>query len=159
MLNVFLLLGSNIGDRQWYMKQAIVQIEKEIGSLKKCSSVYETNAWGKENSPEYLNQVVEVESDLKPQKILEKIQQIEKELGRVREAKWDDRTIDIDILFYGSRIINSNNLQIPHPELHKRRFTLEPLVEIVPDMIHPVFKKSILQLKQELIDTLNVKKL
>jgi len=159
MLNVFLLLGSNIGDRQWYLEQAIIMIEKEIGGLKKRSSVYETKALGKQESPDYLNQVLQIESELAAQNILEKILQIEKNLGRVRKEKWSDRTIDIDILFYGTEIINDQNLQIPHPELHKRRFTLEPLAEIAPEMVHPLLKKSNLQLKDELIDTLNVKKL
>ncbi len=158
MIDVFLLLGSNLGDRQLYLQKAIKHIETEIAPVVKMSSVFETQSWGKSDAPDYLNQVIQLKTTLTPQVILEKILNIESVLGRKRMEKWGSRIIDIDILFYGSAIITTPDLNIPHPELHKRRFTLEPLVEIAPDFIHPVFNKSIFQLKNELKDNLIVKK-
>jgi 2-amino-4-hydroxy-6-hydroxymethyldihydropteridine diphosphokinase len=114
---------------------------------------------GKTDVPDYLNQVVMLQTDMPPQTILKKILEIEIVLGRRRDEKWGSRTIDIDILFYGERVIDEWGLQIPHPELHKRRFTLEPLNEIAPDFIHPGLKKTIFQLINELTDDLIVKKI
>ena len=159
MVNVFLLLGSNLGNRELQLKQALTHIEKQIGTITKSSSVYQTAAWGKTDVPSYLNQVIQLETTLPASILLDKILNIELELGRVREEKWGSRIIDIDILFYGDMIINKHNLQIPHPELHNRRFTMEPLAEIAPDWIHPVFNKSILTIKNEIVDSLEVKKI
>jgi 2-amino-4-hydroxy-6-hydroxymethyldihydropteridine diphosphokinase len=159
MVNVFLLLGSNLGDRHLFLKQAIERIEKEIAPALKASSVYETQSWGKTDAPDYLNQVVMLQTDLSAQIILQKILNIEHILGRSRREKWGSRTIDIDILFYGDAIINEPGLQIPHPELHKRRFTLAPLAEIAPRLVHPVLKNNILHIKNQLKDNLIVKKL
>jgi 2-amino-4-hydroxy-6-hydroxymethyldihydropteridine diphosphokinase len=159
MISVFLLLGSNLGDRQLFLKQAVEYIETDIGPVVKASSVYETQSWGKTDAPDYLNQVVMLETDLDASVVLQKILNIEITLGRKREEKWGSRTIDIDILFYGQAIINEPGLQIPHPELHKRRFTLEPLAEIAPEMMHPTLNKNILTIKNELKDKLIVKKL
>ena len=159
MINVFLLLGSNLGNRQGYLQKAIDLIETELGTVAKKSSIYETEAWGKTDEPNYLNQVVQVNTTLSARQMLENILQIETQMGRVREEKWGSRIIDIDILFYGSDIINEPGLIVPHPELHNRRFTLEPLSEIAPDLEHPILKKSIFQLKIELKDNLIVKKL
>jgi len=159
MHSVFLLLGSNMGDRQLFIRQATEHIEVEISPVIKASALYETASWGKTDAPDYLNQVVLVQSDLAPREILKKVLNIEMVMGRRREEKWGPRIIDIDILFYGEEIISEPGLQIPHPELHKRRFTLEPLAEIAPDLYHPILKKNILTLKSELIDDLHVKKL
>lgn len=159
MNNVFLLTGSNLGDRNLFLIQAIQHIQNEVGTITKTSSVYETQSWGKTDSPDYLNQVLLVHTALTAQAVLEKILNIELVMGRVREEKWGARKIDIDILFYNSAIINEPGLYVPHPELHNRRFTLEPLAEIAPLFVHPVLKKNILQLKDELKDDLIVKKL
>jgi len=159
MINVFLLLGSNLGNRQGYLQKAIDLIETELGTVAKKSSIYETEAWGKTDEPNYLNQVIRVNTMLPARQVLDNILQIETRMGRVREEKWGSRIIDIDILFYGSDIINEPGLIVPHPELHNRRFTLEPLSEIAPDLEHPILKKSIFQLKIELKDNLIVKKL
>jgi 2-amino-4-hydroxy-6-hydroxymethyldihydropteridine diphosphokinase len=158
MNNIFLLIGSNLGDRKLFLKQAIKHIEDDIAPLVKASSVYETQSWGKTDAPDYLNQVLMLQTLLPAQVVLEKILAIENLLGRKREEKWGSRIIDIDILFYGDAIIKEPNLQVPHPELHKRRFTLEPLAEIAADFVHPVLNKNILQLKNELKDNLIVKK-
>jgi 2-amino-4-hydroxy-6-hydroxymethyldihydropteridine diphosphokinase len=158
MHKVLLLLGSNLGDRQSFLARAIAQIETDIAPVVKSSAIYETQSWGKTDAPDYLNQVVLLKTDLAPREVLEKILAIEIKLGRTREEKWGSRTIDIDILFYGGEIVEEDRLHIPHPELHKRRFTLEPLNEIAPDWVHPVFNKKISQLKTELSDGLIVKK-
>jgi 2-amino-4-hydroxy-6-hydroxymethyldihydropteridine diphosphokinase len=159
MNNVFLLLGSNLGDRKLFLQQAILHIAYDIGPTQKISSVYETQSWGKTDEPDYLNMVVELETELSAQSILDKILAIEQVMGRVREEKWGSRIIDIDILYYNDAIINEPGLHVPHPQLHNRRFTLEPLAEIAPDFIHPIFKKNNLWLKNELKDSLIVKKL
>jgi 2-amino-4-hydroxy-6-hydroxymethyldihydropteridine diphosphokinase len=159
MISVFLLLGSNLGNRQAYLQEAIEHIALDIAEVVKMSSVYETQSWGKTDEPDYLNQVILLKTELNPQEILQKILNIEIEMGRKREEKWGSRIIDIDILFYDSVIISEAGLTIPHPELHNRRFTLAPLSEIAPDFIHPVLKKNVLQLKTELKDNLIVKKL
>jgi 2-amino-4-hydroxy-6-hydroxymethyldihydropteridine diphosphokinase len=159
MINVFLLLGSNLGNRDLFLKKAIEHIENDIAPVVKASSVYETQSWGKADAPDYLNQVIMLQTDLSAQIILQKILNIENNLGRRRHEKWGSRTIDIDILFYGQAVINEQGLHIPHPELDKRRFTLEPLAEIAPVWIHPVLKKSILEIKNQLKDSLIVKKL
>ncbi len=159
MVDVFLLLGSNLGDRKLLLQQAITHIEEEIAPVIKQSPIYETQSWGKTDLPDYLNQVILVKTDLSAQIILQKILNIEWKIGRVREEKWGPRLIDIDILFYGDEVIDEHNLQVPHPELHNRRFTLEPLAEIAPDLLHPLLKKNILQLNSELKDNLIVKKL
>jgi 2-amino-4-hydroxy-6-hydroxymethyldihydropteridine diphosphokinase len=158
MIDVFLLLGSNLGDRKTHLDNAILHIETGIAPVVKRSSVYETQSWGKTDEPDYLNQVIQLKTDLSAAVILEKILSIEKLMGREREIKWGSRIIDIDILFYGSSIISEPELQIPHPELHKRMFTLVPLSEIAQDFIHPILNKNIFQLKSELKSDLLVKK-
>ena len=157
MNDVFLLLGSNLGDRHLFLNQAIEYVKADIAPVVKASSVYETQSWGKTSEPDYLNQVILITTALPAQIILERILAIEKKMGRKREEKWGSRIIDIDILFYGQQIINEPGLHIPHPELHKRRFTLEPMAEIAAAMVHPVLNKNILQLKGELNDNLIVK--
>jgi len=159
MIDVFLLLGSNLGNRKGFLKDAIQHIEEEVAPVIKTSSVYETQSWGKTDLPDYLNQVVLLQTTLPAQRVLQKILAIEIEMGRKREEKWGSRIIDIDILFYGESIIEEPNLIVPHPQLHNRRFTLEPLEEIASEFVHPVLNKNILALKKELKDSLIVKKL
>ena len=159
MIDVFLLLGSNLGDREGYLQKATELIETELGKATQKSSIYETEAWGKTDEPNYLNQVVRIDTALPAREVLEKVLQIETKMGRIREEKWGSRIIDVDILFYGQDIINEPGLIVPHPQLHNRKFTLEPLSEMASDLQHPVLKKSIFQLKSELKDNLIVKKL
>ena len=158
MVDVFLLLGSNLGYRQLFLANAAEAIEREVGSIVKQSSVYETQSWGKTDLPDYLNQVLVVRTDLSARDVLLRILAIEKSMGRERTEKWGSRTIDIDILFYADDIINEPDLIVPHPYLHQRKFVLEPLAEIAPQHMHPVLNKSILQLNS-IDDTLIVKKL
>jgi len=158
MIDVYLLLGSNLGDRELLLHTAVLLIGQDIAPVIKTSAVYETQSWGKTDAPDYLNQVVYLQTDKPAEEILEKILNIELEMGRKREEKWGSRIIDIDILLYGDEVIDEPGLIVPHPEMHKRRFTLEPLGEIAPKLVHPVFRKNILALKNELNDDLVVKK-
>jgi 2-amino-4-hydroxy-6-hydroxymethyldihydropteridine diphosphokinase len=159
MIDVYLLLGSNLGDRELYLHMAVRLIENDVAPVAKTSPIYETQSWGKTDAPDYLNQVILLKTDMPARTILEKILAIEREMGRKREEKWGSRTIDIDILFYGDEVINEPDLIVPHPQLHNRRFTLEPLNDLAPQLVHPVLRKTIKELKNDLRDTLIVKKL
>jgi 2-amino-4-hydroxy-6-hydroxymethyldihydropteridine diphosphokinase len=159
MNNVFLLLGSNLGDRQLLLQTATAKIAESIGPVLKKSALYETQSWGKTGEPDYINQVVFLKTELSANNVLKEILEIEAGMGRKRYEKWGSRLIDIDILFFNEEIIKQNGLEIPHPELHNRRFTLEPLAEMAPDLVHPLLNKTISDLKKELTDSLVVKKL
>jgi 2-amino-4-hydroxy-6-hydroxymethyldihydropteridine diphosphokinase len=158
MINVYLLLGSNLGNRLSYLQLAVQYINEQTGQITKCSAIYETQSWGNTEVPDYLNQVVLLQTDLLPHELLNKLLKIELLLGRERQEKWGARTLDIDILFYDNEIINNTDLVVPHPQLHKRRFTLEPLAELAPYLVHPLLHKTINILKIELNDDLQVKK-
>lgn len=159
MAQVFLLLGSNLGDRRSLLTETIKHIEQQVVPVTVASSVYETQSWGKTDEPDYLNQVIMLYTDEAPELLLHTLLSIEQEMGRERRMRWGARVIDVDILFYGDSVIDTPELQIPHPRLHERRFTLEPLAEIAPGFVHPVFNKDVLQLLNELHDSLIVKKL
>jgi len=147
MVKVFLGLGSNKGDRLKFLTDTVNEFKKnpELDIIK-SSSIYETEPWGNKTWNKFLNSVIEIETELKPLELLQELKLIEKELGRVNNAKWSDREIDIDILFYGSDIVHNQALNIPHREVENRRFVLVPLKEIAPGFIHPVLNKSILEL-------------
>lgn len=160
MSNVCLLLGSNIGNREFYFFEAVKLILHDIGRIIKSSGLYETEPWGEKSKDLYLNKAMIVETEFEPDIILKKVLNIELSLGRKRtEIKYLSRTIDIDILFIDQQIINTETLTIPHPQIAFRRFVLIPLAEICPDFIHPVFLKTISQLMNECKDKLEVKKL
>ncbi len=142
-INVFLGLGSNVGNRASNLHEAILLIEKNIGKAAKKSHVYETQPWGEPNQDAFMNQVIMINTTLDPRDLLDKISRIERELGREKKEKWGPRVIDIDILFYGKRVIRDKGLEIPHPELHKRAFVLVPMMEIAPEFEHPVLDKQI----------------
>lgn len=148
--NLFLSLGSNQGDRLYYLQQAVDLISDRMGDIYQISSVYETPAWGFQAN-HFLNAVLWVKTPLDPTTVLEQAWQIEKQLGRTRKGQpgYRDRTLDIDLLFYEDQIIHNPTLQIPHPRLHLRNFVLVPLQEIAPDWIHPVFTKTITQLLED----------
>lgn len=156
---VVLSLGGNMGDVKQVFKDALGYIEKEIGELAQLSSVYKTKAWGIENQPDFLNQVIIVESSFLPAEVLKKCLEIESELGRVRKEKWGERIIDIDLLFYNDELIKSEDLTLPHPYIQERNFILYPLVEILPNYIHPKFKKTLFDLKNDCKDQLPVVKI
>jgi len=158
MNTIFLLMGSNLLDRLLMLNQAQEQIQTLVGKIKAKSKIYESAPWGFEAQTSFLNQVLIVETDLKPMELLLRIKSIEKDLGRVRTTEnYESRTIDIDILFYNDEIIALPELIIPHPQLHKRRFTLVPLAEIAPEFIHPVIKKTIKDLLKDCEDMSTVK--
>lgn len=158
MINVYLLLGGNLGNRLAYLQEAARLINEQAGLIVQQSAVYETQSWGNTEVPDYLNQVLLLQTNLLPHELLHRLLQIELLLGRERLEKWGARTMDIDILFYGNEVINDVDLVVPHPQLHNRRFTLEPLAEIAPALLHPVFHKTVSALKTELHDNLQVKK-
>jgi 2-amino-4-hydroxy-6-hydroxymethyldihydropteridine diphosphokinase len=156
---VFLLLGSNLGDRAELLEEALRYIKAHIGLVQLQSSIYETAAWGKEDQPAFLNQAIGISTKLVPLQVLEKALWIEKELGRVRHEKWGSRLIDIDILLYENEIIEmGEQLQIPHPRMHLRKFVLTPLAEIAGAKAHPKLKKSIKEILLHLKDNLEVTK-
>ncbi|MBI1227631.1 MAG: 2-amino-4-hydroxy-6-hydroxymethyldihydropteridine diphosphokinase [Bacteroidetes bacterium] len=151
-----LLLGGNLGDRLANLAAARKLIGEKIGIIVKKSSLYETEAWGNTDQPDFLNQALEVATNLNPVDLLHAILSIEKKLGREREDKWSARTIDIDILFYEAKILNTKELTLPHPHLHERNFVLVPMLEIAPNKQHPVFKKTIEELYEASKDDLEV---
>ena len=135
---IYIGIGSNIGNRLDNIKEAISKL-KDILRVTKKSSIYETEPVGNENQDWFLNCVIESETDLNPVDLLDGLRKIEKELGRTGRVKWAPRTIDLDILFFGNSIIEEDNLKIPHPELHKRRFVLLPLSLFLLLIWHPHF--------------------
>ncbi|MCF6360208.1 MAG: 2-amino-4-hydroxy-6-hydroxymethyldihydropteridine diphosphokinase [Cyclobacteriaceae bacterium] len=154
----FLLLGSNLGNRAEILVQAQKEIKSQIGSIERTSSMYETLAWGIEDQPAFLNQVLQVKTILSPPNLLNSINKIEQDLGRIRHQKWGERLIDIDILYYDSEIVKTDNLIIPHHEIANRRFTLVPLVEIAAYFVHPGLGKTQEELLEVCRDELKVKK-
>lgn len=158
MFKVYLILGGNIGDKYNNLQKAMELIGLYIGKVQTTSSIYETEAWGKTDQPNFLNLALIAETELKPLDILAEIHKIESLLGRKREEHWGARTIDIDILFYDDKIINLSNLVIPHPYLSQRRFVLAPLLEIIPDFVHPLLKQTIKILYSNCEDVTGLKK-
>ncbi|KAA6441708.1 2-amino-4-hydroxy-6-hydroxymethyldihydropteridine diphosphokinase [Dyadobacter flavalbus] len=149
---IFLLLGSNLGDRLHTLAMAREMISEKVGKISIQSAVYETAPWGVTDQPAFLNQVIVVESGQEPEEILRNILDIEHELGRVRYERWGARVIDIDLLYYNDLILDSARLTVPHPRLQDRRFTLIPLTEIAPDFINPLLHKTSFQLLSECSD-------
>ena len=153
MAIVYLCLGSNKGDRVGYVQQATSLLGAVEGiSIIRTSSLYETQPWMEVDTTWYINAIIEVKTSLSPQELLSECLRIENQLGRNRseEGHFGDRTIYIDILFYGKEILNEDNLQIPHKFFHKRAFTLVPMLELNPDFIHPEFQKNVTDLYEEL---------
>ena len=143
----FLGIGSNLGNREENLSSAVSMIGEIAGNILSASSVYETEPWGFQSDNKFLNMVLLIESDLEPRALLQTLLEIEVSMGRIREnADYSSRSIDLDILFYNNLVTEEQGLIIPHPHLHDRRFVLVPMAEIAPDLIHPVFHKSILTL-------------
>ncbi|MDB5284133.1 MAG: folK [Bacteroidota bacterium] len=156
MTKVYLLLGSNEGNREQNMLKAIQLIELRCGALIKRSGLYETEAWGLKEQGKFLNQAILIDTNIPATTLLGELKTIEKETGRVETVKWGPRVIDIDILFYGNEIIDTTELKVPHPYIQERRFTLVPLNEIAAELVHPVFNKPIVRLLEECKDNSSV---
>jgi len=156
---VFLLLGTNQGNRHQNLAMARQLITKNAGKILIFSAVYKTAAWGKPEQPDFYNQVMEIETDEPVEELLTKLQQIELEMGRIRIEKWGPRIIDIDILFFGQQIVNTATLTLPHPGIPERRFTLVPLAEIASGFQHPVLKLNVKALLASCKDPLPVERI
>jgi len=154
---IYIGLGSNLGDRLANIRKAIELMKEEGIEIVEESSIYETEPVGYKEQGWFLNSVVKAKTELSPVRLWKRLEKIERSMGRKREIKWGPRIIDLDILFYGNRILNGKELKIPHSELHKRRFVLVPLEEIAPKLVHPVFKKTISELSKDLKDNSLVK--
>jgi len=151
LMYCYLGLGSNLGNKHNYITKAIKFISKlENVEITKTSSRIETAPYGKTDQPDFINCVIELETDLLPEALLKKCLDIENQLGRIRSEKWGPRTIDIDLLFYEDKIINTELLVLPHPQLHKREFVLNSLNELCPNLIHPILNKKIKDIFVEL---------
>lgn len=158
---VYLGLGSNIGDRENNLQDALNELSNRVGiTVKKVSSFYETEPVGVKDQPWFLNAVIEIETNLQPREVLGINKAIEKKLHRKETYKWGPRIIDIDLLLYGNRIISEPDLKVPHPQMHLRGFVLVPLAEIAPGLKIPGMKevnKLISELKNEAVKKMNKK--
>jgi 2-amino-4-hydroxy-6-hydroxymethyldihydropteridine diphosphokinase len=154
---IYLLSGSNQGDRLRYLQDACGALRHGLsGRELQCSAVYETAAWGLETQPAFLNQAISMVTDATPDAVLDCIRDVEAAAERQRDVRWGQRTLDVDILLYGDVQMQTDTLQIPHPEVQNRRFVLIPLAEIAPDLIHPRLRKSIAELLAGCSDPLPV---
>ncbi len=157
MASLYLLLGGNLGDKTKVFSDARIRLNNRVGKITAKSALYETEPWGFESEDLFWNQALEIITSHSPEEILRQTQQIEFELGRIRkENQYSSRVIDIDILFIDNQTISQSNLIVPHPRIQERKFALAPLCEIAPELIHPVFQKSIKQLLDECADQLKV---
>ncbi|MFQ5441384.1 MAG: 2-amino-4-hydroxy-6-hydroxymethyldihydropteridine diphosphokinase [Thermodesulfobacteriota bacterium] len=158
---VFIAVGSNLGDRARNCLKAIGLIEENSGRVRlvRKSPFYETEPWGLTEQPPFVNAVIEVATGLEPRPLLAFLKGIEEEMGREGAARWGPRRIDLDIIFFGRRVLRERGLVIPHPRMNERAFVLVPLADIAPGFIHPVFKKTVTAMKGALKDTGSVKRL
>lgn len=153
MAVAYLCLGSNIGDKVGYLQQAVKLLtETRLVTVVRSSALYETEPWGNKNLDWFINAVIEVKTKLTPRELLELCKNTEIRMGREKSSSinYEARKIDIDILFYGDLIVNEPDLKIPHEHLHERAFAIVPLLELIPDYEHPKFKKTLLELHEEL---------
>lgn len=157
--DAYLLTGSNLNDRESFLSFAENQIEEKAGTICRKSAIYETEPWGVSGQDWYLNQALHIKTTLTPMDLLKITKEIERDAGRKEKSNLKPRVLDIDILFYNDLVIESDELTIPHPRLDLRKFTLIPLQEIAPDLLHPVLKQTIDQLLETSADELEVRKL
>ncbi|WP_447640650.1 MULTISPECIES: 2-amino-4-hydroxy-6-hydroxymethyldihydropteridine diphosphokinase [Chitinophagaceae] len=159
MNRAYLLIGGNLGDRMAHLKDACAEIERRCGIILAKSSIYETAAWGMEDQPDFYNQAIVLETSIFPERLMQILLDIEASMGRVRKEKMGPRIIDIDIAFIEDQLFNTNILQSPHPRMAQRRFVLEPLAEIAPDVREPQTHKKIATLLAACTDPLEVRRL
>ena len=149
MAEVYLGLGTNLGDKENNLNLAMDEIRKRVGEITSLSAFYATDPWGFDSQNSFLNAVCKAHTTLSPFEVLSTTQAIEKDLGRIRKSiggQYSDRPIDIDILLYDNLIIDTPQLSIPHPLMHKRLFVMEPLTEIAPELVHPVLQQTMKEL-------------
>lgn len=172
MNDIFLSLGSNMGDRGANLQKALADLERWDVRVLRCSLIYETEPfllktasslrsepYGKKDQPNFYNMVARVSTKRSPEELLMVLHAIERSLGRERREKWGPRPIDLDILFYGDLLLNYQELTIPHLHLAERKFVLVPLCEIAPTFVHPILKKTVEQLLKQCLDEGRVKPL
>jgi 2-amino-4-hydroxy-6-hydroxymethyldihydropteridine diphosphokinase len=150
MNRVYIAFGSNIGDRYQAIEDAMGEIEARGMRIVKKSEIIETEPYGYTDQPPFINGALEVETTLSCREVLKALLSIESDLGRVREFKWGPRIIDLDIIFFNNEIYNEEDLMVPHPDMQNRGFVLKPISDICPDYIHPILKKSVIELLKEL---------
>ncbi|HKZ56738.1 MAG TPA: 2-amino-4-hydroxy-6-hydroxymethyldihydropteridine diphosphokinase [Thermodesulfovibrionales bacterium] len=150
MAIAYIGIGSNLGNRQENCLRAVEFLEGKGIIVKKRSSMHETEPWGVKDQPRFINMAIEIETGLESKELLRILKIVEKELGRKESFKWGPRSIDLDILLFDDLVLKEDDLEIPHPLMHERDFVLKPLCEIAPDIIHPVLKKKICDLMQEI---------
>jgi 2-amino-4-hydroxy-6-hydroxymethyldihydropteridine diphosphokinase len=159
MSRIFIGLGSNLGDRAKYLRRALSELENvPQTTVKKISSVYETEPVGVKGQPKFLNMVAEVDSMLRPDDLIHELKEIEQRVGRTFREHWGPREIDLDLLYYGGEMLNETSLQVPHPEISNRRFVLVPLKEIAAEFQDPLRHLSVEDLLQRCSDTSSVRK-
>ena len=154
MAEIYLGLGTNLGDKEANLNAAIDEIRKRVGEIVSLSAYYITEPWGFDSQNSFLNAVCKACTALSPSEALSITQAIEKDLGRLKKSvdgQYSDRPIDIDILLYDDLVLNTPNLVIPHPLMHKRLFVMQPLAEIAPELVHPVLHRNMKELLEEMI--------
>lgn len=151
MSRAYVALGSNLGDREENLRNALKHLQENGVEVVKCSTFIETEPYGVTDQPGFVNAVCRVETELAPLELLRLLLRIEQEMGRVRLRRWGERNIDLDLLLYEDAVLESEELTLPHPDMHNRDFVLIPLTEIAGDVVHPVLNKSINRLKEELL--------
>ena len=153
MATLYLSLGTNLGDRQSNLETARTLIGQRIGTVQAASGVMETEPWGFDSPNSFLNMALAVNTELSPMEALKATQTIEKEMGRTRKSRnshYSDRIIDIDLIMYDNQVTDLPRLKIPHPLMHLRRFVLEPLSEIAPELVHPILHKTVTEMLEEI---------
>ena len=149
---MYIALGSNVGDAAANLKQVLTLFEDAKIQVLRASPVFETAPQGLLNQPWFLNQVVEAETSLLPRQLLKRLLSIERSMGRKRTVRNGPRTIDLDIVLYGNAVVDAPDLQIPHPRMAERRFVLEPLAALVPDLRHPITKQTVREMLAQVRD-------
>jgi len=158
MHQLVLHTGTNIENRFAHLQKANFNLELLIGKIVKESHIYETAAWGNQDQNDFLNQALLLETTLSARRVMHEILSLEYKMGRNRGLKWQPRVIDIDIIFFDDEVIEKKSLTVPHEHMHDRRFVLQPLMDIIPEFVHPSMNKTIAHLLKECSDPLAVNK-